>query len=319
MLDTGLTTGGRALTPQPPNAIGASLGLLGDEWTLLIVRSAFEGARRYGDWKASLPISDAVLTARLRALVDEDVLRHTAPTYELTASGIDLWPLLLTIWDWERRFVAGQADRLPRMVHAGCGWAFHPVLSCATCHQAVDADSVDATFGPSGSFARSMPVGSNRRRQVSREPAGPGMFSETMAIIGSRWSAAVLGASFLGAVRFRDFEQIGAPPAVVADRLRRFVALGVLAPIRGPHRDAAAYGLTPKGAALFPVVASFLRWGERWRPAADGPSVVATHVACGSPFVPELSCSECAEAIGLSALRIEPVRSTAPASASPRR
>jgi hypothetical protein len=46
-----------------PNAIASALGLLGDEWTLLILRAAFEGAHRYGDWKLALPVSDAVLTA----------------------------------------------------------------------------------------------------------------------------------------------------------------------------------------------------------------------------------------------------------------
>ena len=72
MLDAGVAAGVAVLTE--PNAIGASLGLLGDEWTLLIVRGAFEGARRYGDWKCALPISDAVLTARLGTLVDAEVL-----------------------------------------------------------------------------------------------------------------------------------------------------------------------------------------------------------------------------------------------------
>ena len=72
MLDTGVPAGAAVLTE--PNAIGASLGLLGDEWTLVIVRSAFEGACRYGDWKCTLPISDAVLTARLGTLVDAEVL-----------------------------------------------------------------------------------------------------------------------------------------------------------------------------------------------------------------------------------------------------
>src|SRR5690606_25297708 len=55
-----------------PNAIGATLGLLGDEWSLLIVRYALAGARRFGDWRTRVGISDAVLSARLRSLVDGD-------------------------------------------------------------------------------------------------------------------------------------------------------------------------------------------------------------------------------------------------------
>lgn len=314
MLDTRRTPRPLALTVRP-NAIGSALGLLGDEWALLIVRGAFEGARRYGDWKVQLPISDAVLTARLGSLVDGKVLERVAAAdgsgrheYALGPAGRDLWQLLLCIWAWELHHVPGQADRLPRMVHATCGQPFQPVLRCARCGVAAGVDDVDARFGPSGSFERSAPVGSNRRRSTAAgraAAAGPGMFADTMAVIGSRWSSALLGAAFLGARRFRDFEQIGAPPTVVADRLRSFVALGVLETTGGDPGEPAAYQLSAKGQALFPVVVSFLVWGERWRPAADGPAVVATHRSCGGPFVPELACSACDEVVERRALQIE--------------
>lgn len=304
MLDPGLATRVAVLTQ--PDAIGASLGLLGDEWTLLIVRGAFEGARRYADWKTRLPISDAVLTARLRTLVDADVLHRRDDGYALAPAGLDLWPLLLCIWDWERRHVTGQAERLPRMVHTACGDAFHPVLCCTHCDQPAGADDVDARFGPGGSFERSAPVGSNRRRPTGRAiAAGPGMFTDTMAIIGNRWSSSVLGAAFLGAARFRDFEQVGAPPATVADRLRSFVELGVFEPTGGMDGEPPAYRLTAKGREFFPVVASFLAWGERWRPAPEGATVVATHQTCGEAFVPRLMCSECSGELELSVVHIE--------------
>jgi DNA-binding HxlR family transcriptional regulator len=158
-----------------------------------------------------------------------------------------------------------------------------------------------------------MPVGSNRRRSAAgRSATGPGLFAQTMEIIGNRWSAGVLGAMFLGATRFRDVEQIGAPPAIVADRLRRFVDLDVLAPTGGDDGEPNAYRLTAKGEALFPVVVSFLVWGERWRPAADGPAVEATHLGCDGPFVPELSCSECSVALTLAEVRIVSSSARAP-------
>lgn len=315
MLDARRSPGSITLTVKP-NAIGSALGLLGDEWSLLIVRGAFEGARRYGDWKSRLPISDAVLTARLGTLVEADVLSRCAAAdgsgrseYTLAPAGRDLWQLLLCIWAWELHHVPGQADRLPRMVHATCAQPFQPVLRCARCGVAAGADDVHARFGPSGSFERSAPVGTNRRRPTPGS-TGPGMFADTMGVIGSRWSSAVLGAAFLGARRFRDFEQIGAPPTIVAERLRSFVALGVLDPTSGEGGEPAAYQLSAKGQALFPVVVSFLTWGERWRPAPDGPAVVATHRACGGAFVPELSCSACDGVVERTSLLIEaPTRS----------
>lgn len=309
MLDTCVTARPTVLTEPgatpdaAPNSIGATLGLLGDEWSLLIVRYAFSGARRYGDWKQQLAISDAVLAARLRALVDAGVLRRVpSPTthrheYTLTSSGLDLWQLLLCIWAWERHHVEGQSSRLPHMVHATCGERFHPVLRCARCKTPTSTDDVHATFGPSGSFERSVPAGNNRRRLASRRSPnghGRGMFPETMAIIGSRWSSATLGAAFLGATRFSEFERLlGAPPNVVADRLKSFVALGVFEHDRHIGSERATYHLSAKGRAFFGVVASFVAWAERWMPAADGPAVVAVHRGCGGPFFPDLACSAC--------------------------
>ncbi len=299
------------MTPNPsrnsggPNAIGATLGLLGDEWSLLIVRYALGGARRFGDWRERVGISDAVLSARLRSLVEGGVLervrysqRPPRDEYLLTESGRDLWPVLVAIWSWERRHVSGRRDELPEMVHRQCGQVAWPELRCHTCSGPATAAQVRLALGPSGAFDRSAPVGANRRR--------PGTFHETMEVIGSRWSAALLGAAFLGAGRFTEFERmLGAPPTVVAERLQRFVEIGVLEP------DAAAgerprYQLTAKGAALFDVVATMLRWGERWKGAADGPAVLATHGGDDHPFVPELACSACGATLHEAAIRVVP-------------
>jgi DNA-binding HxlR family transcriptional regulator len=134
------------------------------------------------------------------------------------------------------------------------------------------------------------------------------MFRETMALIGSRWSSALLGAAVLGATRFNDFERmIGAPPAVVSERLRSFVDLGVLEP--HPRRADGArpsYRLSAKGRAFFPAVATALAWGERHFPAPDGPAVRAVHRRCGAGFVPELACSVCAEVITSRSLVVSP-------------
>ena len=128
-----------------------------------------------------------------------------------------------------------------------------------------------------------------------------------MEVIGSRWSAALLGAAFLGASRFSEFERmLGAPPAVVAERLQRFVDIGVLEsdPSEG-HRG--GYRLTPKGQALFDVVATMLRWGERWKGAPDGPAVIATHGDDDHVFVPELACSMCGDALHAASIGVVPV------------
>ncbi|HQZ33089.1 MAG TPA: helix-turn-helix domain-containing protein [Ilumatobacteraceae bacterium] len=294
-----------AIDSPGPNAIGAALGLLGDEWSLLIIRQAFTGVRTYGGFKSHLAISDAVLSARLATLTRAGVLARAADNdeYLLSERGTDLWRLMLCIWAWEQDYVVAHRAALPTMVHASCGHEFRPVLRCTACVAPVATDDIDVRFGPSGGFTRSAPVGATRRRSSRTATASdePGLFPETMAIIGSRWSSAILGATFLGARRFRDFERLlGAPPSVIAGRLKLFVELDVL------HQSGTAYELTPKGRALLPVVGCFVAWGERWLPAPDGPAILATHRQCGKFFVPQLACNNCSAELSPEAIEITP-------------
>ena len=255
------------------------------------MRHALTGVRRYSGWKRALPVSDAVLAARLATLVEAELLeRRTTGEYSLTDRGASLWPVLLSIWSWEQRYVTGQADALPRMVHRSCGTEFRPVLCCAVCGDAVGMTQVSVELAEGQDFARSAPVGGNRRRTGSRAHPGAGLFPETMTLLGSRWSSAVLGASCLGARRFTEFQRMtGAPPAVLSERLRSFVDLGVLG-----ARDG-AYHLTAKGQAFFPVVSAALAWGERWFGDPGAPTVVARHA--GHAFLPRLACSACQRAL----------------------
>jgi DNA-binding HxlR family transcriptional regulator len=186
--------------------------------------------------------------------------------------------------------VPDQAGRLPRMVHVTCGEQSRPVLGCAGCRAPVEPRDVAGGFGPSGTWQRSVPVSTTRRRSGVAE-----LFPQAMVLLGNRRSAAMLGAAFLGACRFTDFERwLGAPPTVVADRLRTFGDLGVLAPAPGDRTDRVSYRLTAKGRAFFPVV--MVDWGQRWYRAPEGPALLLRHTGCGHPFHPHLTCDRCQDA-----------------------
>ena len=213
-----------------PNAVSRMLGLLGDEWNLLIVQQSLLGATRFGEYLARLPISNAVLTTRLRGLTGEALLEQREyqanpprTEYLLTPRGRALWPMMLLIWDWERRWVPDHVDQLPAMRHDTCGALFTPLLTCGACTAPSTDTDVKVRWGPSGSWERSTPTTVTRRRGGATGP--PGLYPETMSVFGNRWSAAILIAAFLGASRFGDFQrQLGAPPASVSARLRAFVA-----------------------------------------------------------------------------------------------
>src|ERR1700761_4961616 len=156
------------------NAVGRILGLLADEWTLLIIQQALLGATRYGEFMERLPISNSVLTNRLRALTDNELLVRTVyqtrpvrAEYLVTPRGRAFWPVLLSIWEWERRWVPDHIGRLPVMHHTTCDADFAPTLNCLSCGDAVTEKDVTAQWGPSGSWPRSVPEAVTRRRSTT--------------------------------------------------------------------------------------------------------------------------------------------------------
>lgn len=279
------------------NAVGRMLGTVGDEWTLLILQQATLGATRYGDFASRLPVSHAVLTARLASMVDGELLARRVyqanpprAEYVLTPRGRGLWPVLMSVWEWERHWVPSHADNLPAMHHTICSSAFAPVLSCRACDAAVTEKEVLARWGPSGSWERSMPVESTRRRSTGRGTAGAGLFPETMSILGNRWAFALLVSAFVGTSRFGDFAaQLGAPPGSLADRLQILTGYGVFASADGRYR------LTEKGRATFPILVTALQWAQHTYTSAEGPAVVLTHTVCGGEFEAVLTCDQCTD------------------------
>lgn len=285
------------------NAIAWAVGITADEWTLLLLRYALtDGVTRFQQWQDLLPISSAVLTSRLRRICEVGILEQAVYTdkplrqeYRLTPRGMSLWPMMAAICGWEGAWAHGQAEPVPVLVHRTCGRGFEPLMACATCGEIVEPREITGRFGPSGSWPRSAPNTTMRRRSSGSSALGPGFFPHTRVLVGNRWSAAMMGAAYLGAHRFSEFQRrLGAPATVIADRLRRFQAIGVLRAEGGEERaDRSEYRLTDKGRAFFPVVMAAIEWGQRWFLAPEGPAVVFQHRDSDHPFSVLLRCSGC--------------------------
>lgn len=100
-------------------SIARALDLVGEWWTMLILREAFLGTRRFHDFQQNLGIARNILSARLKKLVARGILqRSTGPAggrrleYRLTAKGRDFFPVLMALMQWGDRWVAG-CDRVP--------------------------------------------------------------------------------------------------------------------------------------------------------------------------------------------------------------
>ncbi|MFT4287888.1 winged helix-turn-helix transcriptional regulator [Nocardioides sp.] len=297
-----------------PNALSIGLGLLGDEWTLFLLRYALRGLTRYSEFSAQLPISHAVLSARLDQLASSGLMeRHLYQErpkryeYVLTPAGRATWPILVAIWGWERAWVKEHEYATPPIRHLACGNEISPVLTCEACHRPVAVTDLETNWGPSGGWPRSTPSTTTRRRSGSRGVAIEQTFyPDTMAVFGNRWSATLVGAAMLGIKRFTDFQDaIGAPPSLLAGRLSLLCERGILAQREQEGRsDWTEYRLTEKGRAFHPVIAMLTRWAEHWFGNPESPVLVSTHVACGRRFQGRLGCDHCHEELKASTIDI---------------
>jgi DNA-binding HxlR family transcriptional regulator len=118
-------------------SLARALEVVGERWTLLIVRDAFFGVRRFGDFAAHLDIPRAVLTHRLASLVEEGVLTvapgaHGHDEYVLTAKGLDLWPVVRSLVTWGDGYYSAKG---PRRVfsHAADNGDIAQDGTCAVC------------------------------------------------------------------------------------------------------------------------------------------------------------------------------------------
>jgi DNA-binding HxlR family transcriptional regulator len=121
--------------------------VIGERWTLLIVRDAFYGVRRFGDFATQLGIPRAVLTNRLKALVEEDVLTRDDDGYRLTAKGIELWPVVSALMNWGDTFYSPAGPvRVQR--HDTDGGVLDTDGRCPVCGALVPVPEIRVEPGP---------------------------------------------------------------------------------------------------------------------------------------------------------------------------
>jgi DNA-binding HxlR family transcriptional regulator len=142
-------------------SIAGALAIVGERWTLLVMREVLLGRRRFQDIKRGTGIAPNILSDRLDTLVEHGVLERRLyseqpESYEYvpTARGRDLSPVLMTLMEWGDRHVAG-SDGAPRVVvHAACGHDAHPRLHCSHCGDQLVPDQTRVRPGPGATAAQ---------------------------------------------------------------------------------------------------------------------------------------------------------------------
>ena len=137
------------------DSVGRALTLVGERWTMMILREAFFGVRRFGQFARNLNIPRPTLSLRLRKLVDAGLLDRvpysTAPErheYRLTQAGRDLFPAVIALMRWGDTYLAGPEGPPIVLRHETCGKRTHPHLTCDVCGEAINTRNVTSERGP---------------------------------------------------------------------------------------------------------------------------------------------------------------------------
>lgn len=141
--------------PDQVCSIARSLEVIGERWTLLILRDALLGIERFEDFQEELGIASNVLTNRLKLLCDEGVLerlpdeqRPGRPKYVLTDKGRELGPALIVLIKWGDRHYPTPGGPPRLTLHVGCGGSVGADLTCERCGQHVGPGGLELRAGP---------------------------------------------------------------------------------------------------------------------------------------------------------------------------
>lgn len=137
-----------------PCPLAQGMAVIGDAWTMLILRDAIRGVARFDDFQQSTRVSRAILSDRLAHLVEHGVfervqyeahpVRHE---YRLTKRGEALKPVLMVLSDWAETHLPAKVHRWGRR-HRDCGHLFRPIVACSECGEPVRPGSVSYDTPP---------------------------------------------------------------------------------------------------------------------------------------------------------------------------
>ena len=153
------------LTSEPHRAafstencsVARTLALVGEKWTLLLLREAYYGTRRFTDFEARVGLARNLLTARLQTLVDGGLLTRvpyqepgtrTRHEYRLTDAGRELFPVLVALLQWGDTHLADADGPAAVLQHRDCGQPVRAVVQCAAGHQPLALRDVRLLPGP---------------------------------------------------------------------------------------------------------------------------------------------------------------------------
>ncbi|MGE3477820.1 MAG: winged helix-turn-helix transcriptional regulator [Rhodospirillaceae bacterium] len=145
--------------------IARSLAVVGDRWTVLILRELFLGARRFEDFQTQTGMSSHLLSTRLKRLERDGIVKRRKYSkhpprheYRLTDKGLDLYPMLLSLKNWGEKWgnLEKRADPALVITHRGCGKRTGLKVRCQSCGEPFGARDALVKLGTAFTAERKM-------------------------------------------------------------------------------------------------------------------------------------------------------------------
>lgn len=306
---------GQTTEPALPRAtaLRRALGILGDPWTMLILKEAFNGQRRFIGFQRALNIPRQTLTLRLAALCRDQMLyrRHVSADharleYAPTAKALDLDQAMYAVWLWHRAN-PGDRDVLPfDIIHRDCGKVIGASFRCQACGGAVNSSTVSIRPADPPQFDPEPRPRLSRRNDAAFVAAGPGAGDEMLAasLVGDIPCNEILWLLFQAPGNLLAIAaELGLGVPVVRGRLDKLQALGLIGETRQGRR--LVFSVLPRAEGFFPLLLAITAWGDRWCNAGDPPPEVIVH-ECGALLSGRYACDHCGGWLGRGNLTVRP-------------
>lgn len=293
---SGATEGASRRAQLPASSLARALNLFGDPWSALILKEAFLGVRRFGEFQQRLDIPRQTLSLRLAALCDAQILykypvdagRETL-AYRLSPKGIDLYDFILAVWRWHVDLGDVRLVLPERLIHRVCGGALAPTFVCLHCREPVLPGSVSFHRAAPPQFDAPPPARHARRNDALGSTVSGAL--SVAGLVGDRRSYSVLDAVFRGIAQFDSLaDTTRLSPNVLSSRLKQLIALGLLDSTRSGRN--VSYSTTAKASGLYPILLSIHAWGDRWCSGHAGPPETLIH-SCGRILQAAHVCGSC--------------------------
>ena len=297
-----------------PISLAQTVNMIGDPWTLHILKESFLGIRQFQEFQTRLGIPRQTLILRLRQLVSDQIFykkpvqhRRLIFEYRLTPKGTDLYAMILAIWEWHKRWSEIPRNLPEQLFHVSCNHPTSPIMVCRQCANPLTADSVSLTARLP---QKEIPAPTTRRKRIVNQFQSKGVEDMVAVIVGDGWSLLVLNAIISNMTTFDSLQRaLDISNNVLATRLKILMSLNLLTQTQSTiDKRVFHYETTPMGDDVYPIIVSLIQWGDRWLAGDDGPADIIKHDQCGSIDGFVTVCSHCNDRLNMVDVRLGPAK-----------